>query len=122
MSSACSHGVWFKAFEPSEGCGCQGYWEVECLGGVGSAKYLDCDRVATNPVGWVLLVVVLGDAGWFEVLGVGLVGDVRGERGEVVTINGVVIFVRSVPSPCLNDARMSRSLLIFCLSSIMGAS
>jgi hypothetical protein len=29
-------GVWFKSFEPSEGCGFQGYWEVECLGGVGS--------------------------------------------------------------------------------------
>jgi hypothetical protein len=29
-------GVWFKAFKPSEGCGFQGYWKVECLGGVGS--------------------------------------------------------------------------------------
>jgi hypothetical protein len=30
-------GVWFKAFEPSEGCGFQGYWEVEYLGGVRSS-------------------------------------------------------------------------------------
>jgi hypothetical protein len=29
-------GVWFKALKPSEGCGFQAYWEVECLGGVGS--------------------------------------------------------------------------------------
>jgi hypothetical protein len=29
-------GVWFETFKPSEGCGFQGYQEVECLGGVGS--------------------------------------------------------------------------------------
>jgi hypothetical protein len=51
-----------------------------------------------------LLAVVLGDTDWFEVLGVGPVGDVGGERGEEVTIIGILIFVGSVPSPCLNDA------------------
>jgi hypothetical protein len=30
-------GVWFEAFKSCEGCGFQGYQEVECLGGVGSA-------------------------------------------------------------------------------------
>jgi hypothetical protein len=30
-------GVWFKAFEPSEGHGFQGYREVEYHGGVGSS-------------------------------------------------------------------------------------
>jgi hypothetical protein len=30
------HGVCFKAFKTSEGHGFQGYWEVECLVGVGS--------------------------------------------------------------------------------------
>jgi hypothetical protein len=39
-------GVWFKAFEPSEGCRFQGYWDVECLGGVGSAIYLLVIRIA----------------------------------------------------------------------------
>jgi hypothetical protein len=51
-----------------------------------------------------LLAVVLGDADWFEILRVGPVGDVEGERGEVVTIISVMISVGSVPSPCLNDA------------------
>jgi hypothetical protein len=97
-------GVWFKAFEPSEGCRFKGYWEVECLGVVGSARYLDGDRVATNPLVWVLLAFILGDADWFEILGVGLVGDAGGERREAVSIIGVVISVGSVPSPCLNDA------------------
>jgi hypothetical protein len=81
----------------------QGYWKVECLGGVGSARYLDGDGVATNPLARVLLVVVLGDADWFEVLGVRPVGDVGGECGEAVTIISIAISVGSVPSPCLND-------------------
>jgi hypothetical protein len=29
-------GVWLEAFKLSEGCGFQGYWKVECLGGVES--------------------------------------------------------------------------------------
>jgi hypothetical protein len=29
-------GVWLEAFKPSEGCGFQSYWEVECFGVVGS--------------------------------------------------------------------------------------
>jgi hypothetical protein len=44
------------------------------------------------------------DADWFEVLGVGTIGDVGGERGEAVTIISVVVSIRSVPFPCLNDA------------------
>jgi hypothetical protein len=55
-------GVWFKTFEPSEGCGFQGYWEVECLGGVGSTRYLDGDGVAKNPLVRLLLAIVPGDA------------------------------------------------------------
>jgi hypothetical protein len=53
-------GVSFKAFEPSEGCEFQGYWEVECLDGVGSARYLNCERVAMNPLARVLLASYLG--------------------------------------------------------------
>jgi hypothetical protein len=86
--------VWFKAFEPSEGCGFQSYWEVECLGGVGSARYLDGELVATNPLARVLLAVVLGDTDWFKILGVGPVGDAGGERREEVTIIGIVISIR----------------------------
>jgi hypothetical protein len=56
-----------------------------------------------NPIAWVLLAVVLGDADWFEVLGLGSVGDVGCERGEVVTIISIVIFVGSVSSPYLKD-------------------
>jgi hypothetical protein len=97
-------GVWFNAFEPSEGCIFQGYWEVECLGGVGSTRYHDGDGVATNPLVRVSLAVVLGDTDWFEILGVGPVGDVGGERWEAATIIGIMISIGSVPSPCLNDA------------------
>jgi hypothetical protein len=97
-------GVWLEAFQPSEGRRFQGYWEVEYLGGVGSTRYLDGDGVATNPLAWVLLAVVLGDANWFEVLVVGPVSDVEGECGEAVTIVGIKISIWSVLSPCLNDA------------------
>jgi hypothetical protein len=97
-------GLRLKAFEPSEGCGFQGYWEVECLGGVGSARYFDGDGVATNQLARVLLAIVLGDAEWFVILGVGPVDDVGGEHRKAVTIIGVMIYVGSVPSPCLNDA------------------
>jgi hypothetical protein len=52
-----------------------------------------------------LLTVVLGDADWFEVLGVGMIGDVAGEHGEAVTIVSDVVSIRlAVPSPCFNDA------------------
>jgi hypothetical protein len=53
-------GVWFEAFKPSEGCGFQGYWEVECLGEVGSPRDLDGSGVALNPLARVLLAI-LGD-------------------------------------------------------------
>jgi hypothetical protein len=53
-------GVWFKSFEQSEGRSFQGYYEVECLGGVGSARYLDGNKVAMNPLERVLLAIVLG--------------------------------------------------------------
>jgi hypothetical protein len=57
-----------------------------------------------NPLARVFLAIVLGDAYWFEILGVGPVGDVGGEHGEAVTIISVMISVGSVPSPCLNDS------------------
>jgi hypothetical protein len=57
-----------------------------------------------NPLAWVLLAIVLGDADWFEVLGIGPVSDVGRERGEAVTIVSIMISVGSVPSPNLNDA------------------
>jgi hypothetical protein len=52
-----------------------------------------------------LLAVVLGDTDWFEILGVGPIGEVGGEHGETVTIISVMISVRSIPSPCLDDAQ-----------------
>jgi hypothetical protein len=36
---------------------------------------------------------------------VGFLGDVGGESGEAVTIIIVVVSVRPVPSPCLDDAQ-----------------
>jgi hypothetical protein len=98
------YGVWFKAFEPSEGRGFQGYREVQCFGGVGSPRDLDGDGVATNPLARVLLAIVLRDANWFKILGVGFLSDVGGESGEAITIVGILISVRSAPSPCLDNA------------------
>jgi hypothetical protein len=51
-----------------------------------------------------LLAIVLGDADWFKILGVGFLGDVGGEGGEAIVIVIVVIFVGMIPSPCLDDA------------------
>jgi hypothetical protein len=51
----------------------------------------------------VLLIVVLGDSDWFEVLWIGLVSDAGGEGGEVVTVVVVVAPAGPVPSPCLNN-------------------
>jgi hypothetical protein len=51
----------------------------------------------------VLLAVVLGDFGWFELLGIGFVGDVGGEGGEEVIVVVVVVLVGMVPSPCFDN-------------------
>jgi hypothetical protein len=50
-----------------------------------------------------LLAIILGDDDWFIILGVGFLDDVGGESGEAVTIVGILIFVGSVPSPCLDS-------------------
>jgi hypothetical protein len=47
-----------------------------------------------------LLAIILGDANLFKILGVGFLGDVGGEGGEVV----VVASVGRIPSSCLDDA------------------
>jgi hypothetical protein len=96
--------VRLEDFEPSERNGFNGNREVERLGRVGSTRHLDGTGVAANPLAWVLLTVVLGDADWFEVLGVGTINDIGGDHGEAVTIISIVVYVRSVSSPCLNDA------------------
>jgi hypothetical protein len=44
------------------------------------------------------------DADWFEVLGVGTISNVGGERGKAITIVSAMVSVRLVPSPFLNDA------------------
>jgi hypothetical protein len=51
-----------------------------------------------------LLAIVLGDAYWFKILGVGFLGDVGGESGKAVTIVGILISIGSVSSPYLDNA------------------
>jgi hypothetical protein len=60
-------GVWFEAFEPSEGRGFQVHQKVECLGRVGSPRDLDGNKVALNPLTWVLIAIILGDPDWFKI-------------------------------------------------------
>jgi hypothetical protein len=95
---------WFKVLKPSKGCGFQGYQELECLGGVRSPRELDGDRVAKNPLARIFLTIVLGDVDWFKILRLGFLGDVGGEGGEVVIIIVIMVSLRTVPSPCLDDA------------------
>jgi hypothetical protein len=51
----------------------------------------------------VLLTIILGDSDWFEVLGVGLVGDAGGEGWETVAVVVVVAPAGTVPSPRFNN-------------------
>jgi hypothetical protein len=51
-----------------------------------------------------LLAIVLGDADWFRILRVGFLCDARGEGGEAVIIVIIVVSIRTVPPPCLDDA------------------
>jgi hypothetical protein len=74
-----------------------------------------------NPLVWVLLTVVLGDAGWFEVLRVGMIGDVGGECREAVTIISIVVSVSWSLLLASMTHRASRPSLIFCLRSADGA-
>jgi hypothetical protein len=47
----------------------------------------------------VLLTIIVWDFDWFEVLWVGLVGDVGGEGREAVAVVIVVAPTGAVPSP-----------------------
>jgi hypothetical protein len=58
-----------------------------------------------------LLAIILGDANWFEILGVGFLGDVGGEGGEAVIIVVVVVSVGMVPSPCLDDVSCTTTFI-----------
>jgi hypothetical protein len=51
-----------------------------------------------------LLAIILGDPDWFKIIGVGFLGDVGGEGREAFVIVIIVVPVRMVPSPCLDDA------------------
>jgi hypothetical protein len=51
----------------------------------------------------VLLTVVLEDSDWFELLWIGLIGDVGGEGGEAVAVVIVMAPAGTVPSPCFNN-------------------
>jgi hypothetical protein len=62
-------GVRLETLEASERHRFQGYREVERLVVIGSTCHLDGNRVAANPLAWVLLAIVLGDADRFEVVG-----------------------------------------------------
>jgi hypothetical protein len=52
----------------------------------------------------VLFAIILGDPDWIKILRVGFLGYVEGEGGEMAVIIIVVVPVRMVPSPCLDDA------------------
>jgi hypothetical protein len=51
----------------------------------------------------VLLTVVLGDSDWFELLGIGFIGDFGGEGREAVVVVVVVVLVGTGPSPCFDN-------------------
>jgi hypothetical protein len=74
------------------------------LGGVGSPWDLNGNGVASNPLAWVFLAIILEDHDWFKILGIGFLSDVGGEGGEAVVIVVVVVPVGAVPSSCLDDA------------------
>jgi hypothetical protein len=67
----------------------------------------------------VFLAIILGDPDWFEILGVGFLGGVGGERGEAVVI--VIVMVPAGRSLLLASMmpRASRPSLICCLRSMM---
>jgi hypothetical protein len=52
---------------------------------------------------WVLLTIVLGDPDWFELLGIGFVGDVGGEGREAVAVVITVVRAGMGPSPCFDN-------------------
>jgi hypothetical protein len=47
-----------------------------------------------------------------KLLGVGMINDVGGERGETVAIISVMVSVTSVPSLCLNDALRVMTIIV----------
>jgi hypothetical protein len=60
-----------------------------------------------------LLTVILGDSDWFEVLGVGCIGDAGGEGGETITVVIVVVPAGVVPSPHFNNKPRVMALVNF---------
>jgi hypothetical protein len=58
-----------------------------------------------------LLAVILGAPNWFKILGVGFLNDAGGEGGEAVVIIIIVVPVRMVPSPCLDDASHDAAII-----------
>jgi hypothetical protein len=69
-----------------------------------------------------LLAVVLGDSNWFELLGIGFVGDVGGEGGEAVVVIVIMVLVGMVPSPCLDNTPRVVAVIDLLPESIVGAS
>jgi hypothetical protein len=66
-----------------------------------------------NPLSRVLLTVILGDSDWFEVIGIGLVGDTGGEGGETVTVVIVVVLIGTAPSSHFNNKPRVAALVDF---------
>jgi hypothetical protein len=54
--------IGLEALDPGEWYRFQSHREVDDLGGVGATGHLSSSRVTTNPLPWVLLTEVLGDA------------------------------------------------------------
>jgi hypothetical protein len=75
-----------------------------------------------DSLAWVLLAIVLGDAEWFKILGVGFLRDVRDEGGKrSLTSSSWYLLGRALLLASMMRYA-SRSSLIFCLRSIVGAS
>jgi hypothetical protein len=59
--------------------------------------------VASNPLAQVLLTIVLRNFDWFELLGIGFVGDVGGEGRKVIAVVIIMVLAGTVPSPCFDN-------------------
>jgi hypothetical protein len=60
-----------------------------------------------------LLAIILRDYDWFKILVVGFLSDIGDEGREAVVIIIIVVPVRMVPSPCLDDSPCVMAVIYF---------